>query len=247
MDRYTRHQLKQDEFQETIDALQVFVSQHLRKIIVLGVATLIVVGGVVGLKTCNAREEAAANAKLQSAITTFNAYVSTSGQNSPVSSEPTFPTAKAKYEKALSEFSEVASRYPRTQAAAYARIHMALCAAQLGNEVAALKGLRRASRASDKQIASQARFALAGELAKTGKVDEAAKIYQDLANHPTSLVPRATALLAMADTYRATNPARAREIYGEVQKEFASDPTIAEILKDRMASLPAQGAAPLAH
>jgi hypothetical protein len=52
------------------------------------------------------------------------------------------------------------------------------------------------------------------------------------------MVPRATALLAMADAYRATQPKRARAIYQQVQKEFGSDTTIADVLKQQLASLP---------
>jgi hypothetical protein len=73
---------------------------------------------------------------------------------------------------------------------------------------------------------------------KAGKVDDAAKIYQDLAARPTSTVPEATAKLAMADAYRASQPAKARLIYQELEKKFGSDVAIAQVLKDQMASLP---------
>jgi TolA-binding protein len=98
--------------------------------------------------------------------------------------------------------------------------------------------LQDAGKNSNKEIASQAQFALAGVLAKTGKTSEAAKIYQKLADHPTMVVPRATALLAMADSYRSTQPKRAREIYQQVQKEFGSDAVVAEALKQQLATLP---------
>ena len=247
MDRYTRHELKQDEFQETLDSLQVFVSEHLRQIVLIGAAVLIVAGIAIGLKTYYAHQEAAANAELQNALTTFNAYVSASPQNNLIPSEQTFSTAKAKYEKALSQFSAIASGYPRTKAAGYARIHEAICQAQLGNQAAAIQSLRQLSRNSDKAIASQAQFTLAGQLAETGKTAEAAKLYQDLADHPTTVVPRATALLALANTIRATEPNRAREIYSQMQTEFASDSMIVEGLKQQMASLPSGNAAPPAQ
>ena len=68
-----------------------------------------------------------------------------------------------------------------------------------------------------------AKFALAGELAKSGKTPEAAKLYQELADHPTITVPKASALLALADAYRESQPAKSRQIYEQVEKEFASN------------------------
>jgi TolA-binding protein len=116
--------------------------------------------------------------------------------------------------------------------------HVGLCQAQLGNQNAAIKTLQEAARSSDRELAALAQFALAGELAKAGKTREATKTYDELASHPTSTVPEATALLALADTYRSTQPARAREIYQRLEKKYGSDATIAQVLKDQIASLP---------
>ena len=238
MDRYTRHQLKQDDFQNTIDSLQVFFEEHLREIIVSVAVVIIVAGATIGWRTYSSRQEAAANAQLQQAIGTFNAYVGAPQQNSLMPSGMMFPTANAKYSQALNEFSTVAAKYSRTKAAKYAQVHMAICAAQLGNENTAIKQLQDLSQTGDKGVASLAQFSLAGELAKTGKTGEAAKIYQNLADRPTTMVPRATALLALADAYRTSQPGRAREIYNQVQQEFGSNTVIAADLKQQIASLP---------
>ncbi|MEJ2006661.1 MAG: tetratricopeptide repeat protein [Acidobacteriota bacterium] len=238
MDRYTRHQLKQDNFQEKMEALQVFAEEHLKQILMISAAVLVVVGAVLWIKSYYAHQEDAANAELQNAITTFSAFVGTSPASSLAQPAESFPTAKAKYKKALSQFAEVVKNYPRTQAGGYALVQMGICQSQLGDEGAAIKTLQQASKNSNQGIASQAQFALAGVLAKTGKTEEAAKIYQKLANHPTTTVPRATALLAMADSYRATQPKRAREIYEQIQKEFGSDTVIADVLKQQISSLP---------
>ena len=77
----------------------------------------------------------------------------------------------------------------------------------------------------------------AGELAKTGKVPDAAKLYQGLADRPTVSVPRASALLALADAYRSGQPAQARQIYDRLGKEFASNTAIAQAVKQQMATL----------
>ena len=238
MDRYTRHQLKHDEFQEKMEVLQVFAEEHLKQIILVGIAVIVVVGAVWWMKSYYARQESAANTELQAAITTFHAYVGSSQQASQMGATASFPTAKEKYQKSLAQFSEVVKNYPHTKAADYALVQMGICQSMLGNEKTAIKTLQDAGKQSDSEIASQARFALAGVLAKTGKVSEATKIYQNLAAHPTTMVPRATALLAMADAYRTTQPKRAREIYEQVQKEYGSDAMIADSLKQQLATLP---------
>ncbi len=238
MDRYTRHQLKQDEFQDTIESLQIFVSEHLKAIILVSAAVIVIVGGALWIKSYYAHQEAAANNLLQAAIGTFNAQVGTPDPNNPVPPGQMFPTDKAKYEKALGEFGEIVKVYPKTKAAGYAEVHMGVCQARMGNDSVAIKTLQEAGRQSDKEIASLAQFALAGELLKTGKQDAALKIYQDLANHPTMTVPRTTALLAMANTYSVTDPSRAREIYIQIRKEAGTNEIVAEALKEQLSELP---------
>ena len=238
MDRYTRHQLKQDDFSERMEALQVFAEEHLKQIIIITAALIVLAGGVWWIRSYYAHQEAAANTELQTAITTFHAYVGSSQQGALTGAGDSYPTANAKYQKALTQFSEVVKKYPRTKAGGYALIQMGVCQSQLGNDATAIKTLQDAGKNSDKEIASQARFALAGVLAKTGKTEDAAKIYQDLADHPTTMVPRATALLALADVYRATQPKRAREIYEQVQKDYGADTVVADALKQQLATLP---------
>ena len=63
------------------------------------------------------------------------------------------------------------------------------------------------------------------------------KLYQELADHPTMSVPKASALLAMADAYRTSQPAQARQIYERLGKRIASDAAISSNIKQQMASL----------
>ena len=87
------------------------------------------------------------------------------------------------------------------------------------------------------EVASLAKFALASELAKTGKLPEAAKLFQELADHPTLSVPKASTLLAQADAYRASQPTLARQIYERVEKEFAANSAVSQAVKQQIASL----------
>ena len=241
MDRLTRRQLKQDEFRETFERFEDYIKQHYQDIITVVVLAAAVVGLAAGLKAYVDRQEATANADLAAALRTFRAYVGTAPAGELGTGAETYPTQQAKYKKALDEFNAIVQKYriyPRPKAVSIARYHMGVCQALTGDQAGALKTLEEAGRDRDHEIAALARFALADDLAKAGKLPEATKLYQDLADHPTLSVPRATALLAQADAYRAAQPARARQIYQQVQKEFGSDAVVAETVKEQISSLP---------
>ena len=240
MDRRTRHQLKQDEFRDSLVQFEEYFKQHYQEILKVTAIVVVVVGVAVGLKYYVDRQEAAANAELGEALATFRAYVGqpTPGQTAP--GEVTYATAQDKYKKALQQFDAIVDKYrmpPRPKAVAIALYQAGVCQALIGDQSGAIRTLTEASMGHDSEIAALAKFALAGELAKSGKMAESVKLYQELAAHPTITVPKATALLALADTYRESQPAKARQLYEQVYKEYASNAPVAQAVKQQMASL----------
>lgn len=240
MDRQTRHQLKHDEFKDTIVSVEEYFKHHYKEIINIAIIVVVVVGLAGGLKYYTDRQEAGANADLGEALATFRASVGqpTPGQNDPEGSS--YPTAQEKYKKALQQFDAIVDKYkmiPRPKAVAIARYQAGVCQSLLGDHAGAIQTLTEASQGGDTEIAAMAKFALAGELASSGKTVEAAKLYQELADNPTVSVPKASALLAMADAYRDSQPAQARQIYERVAKDFATNATVAQAVKQDIASL----------
>ena len=240
MDRQHRHQLKQDEFKDTLVQFEEYFKKHFKEILNVSIIVVVVLGLAAGLKYYTDRQEAAANADLGEALGTFRAYV---GQPTPGQSAPggaTYSTAQEKYKKALQQFDAILDKYkvpPRPMAVAIARYQAGVCQALLDDQTGAIQTLTEASMDHDAEIAAMAKFALAGELAKAGKPPEAAKLYQELADHPTLAVPKASARLALADTYRISQPAQARKIYEQVEKEFASNATVTQAVKQQISSL----------
>ena len=240
MERRHRHQLKHDEFKDTLVQIEEYIKRHYKEILNVSIIVVVVVGLASGLKYYADRQQAAANADLAGALATFRAYV---GQPTPGQSEPggaTYLTAQEKYKKALQEFDAILGKYkmlPQPKAVAIARYQAGVCQALLDDHAGAIQTLTEASMDRDPEIAALAKFALAGELAKSGKTPEAAKLYQELADHPTLSVPKASALLALADAYRDSQPAKAREIYERVEKEFASNAAVAQAVKQQIANL----------
>jgi len=234
----TRRELKKDELRTSFEQFEQFLKERYKEIVsVIGIL-VVVAGSAAGLKYYVDRQEDLANAQLGKALKTFRAYVGAAAPEALGPGAGSIPTARDKYKKALDEFAEITRKFPRTKAASIARYHAGVCQAQSGDHAGAVKTLQEAARASDPNLAALAQFALAGELSITGKVEDAARIYQQIADHPTSTVPRATALVAMADAYRASRPAQARQIYERLEKEYGADATLTAFLKQQAASLP---------
>lgn len=243
MARLSRHELKEDEFASTVELFQRFAKENANQILTGIAAAVIVIAAVVGWRTYRDRQEAAANAALAAALKTFKATVSAAPANlfagdQSQQNQGQFPTDEAKYKAALAQFNQVVANYPHQEAADFARYHVGLCQEALGQDDNARKTLEAASHSSDKDAAALAGLALAGEQAKSGKTADAIKIYQNLADHPASTVPRATALLAEADLLRGAQPAQARALYEKVQKEFSGDPYLSSTVQQAMAGLP---------
>ena len=241
MDRLTRHELKQDDFRETLDRLDQYLKAHLKEILTVAILVIVVVGLAGGLKYYLDQQEASANVELASALRTFQSYVGTVTPETLGAESETFLNAADKYQKAREQFNAIVLKYrmfPRPKAVSIARYHVGVCEALLGNSAAAINTLQEASRDGDREIAALAQFALAGEFLKSGKKQEAVAIYQNLVDHASLAVPRASALLALADSLKDSQPGQARKLYEQIQKEFGSDPSIAEALKQQMAGLP---------
>jgi tetratricopeptide (TPR) repeat protein len=240
VDRQHRHELKHDEFKDTLVQFEEYFKQHYKEILNITIIVVVIVGLAGGLKYYTDRQEAAANADLGEALATFRASVGQPTPGQPDQGAATFPTAQEKYRKALQQFDAILDKYrmvPRPKAVAIARYQAGVCQALLGDHTAAIMTLTEASQDHEAEIASMAKFALAGELVNSGKTPDAAKLYQDLADHPTIAVPKASALLALADAYRESQPAQARKIYEEVEKEFASSTTVTQAVKQDIATL----------
>lgn len=238
MARLTRKELKQDPFLSVYyDDFVEFAQHHYQKIIVAVIIVILVAVAGVSWKRYRQRQDIAANAMLGEALNTFHAYVGQSAQGALAPGAQTFADPAAKFQAALKQFTVLNQKYSHFEAGQIALYHIGLCQAQLGQQDAAIQTLRRAGQVSDQGVASLARFALAGELAKIGKTPEAESIFRSLAEHPTNTVPAASAWLALADAERATNPTEARAIDQRVLKSLGSDSELAGAVKQQIAGV----------
>jgi tetratricopeptide (TPR) repeat protein len=237
--RLTRKELKKDPFLSVYyDDFVEFATKHYPTI--LGAVVVAVLAGVAvyAWRGYKQRENLAANMLLGAALDTFHSPVGSAGEQASLPGTETFSVPKDKYQAALKQFTEIYTKFPGQEAGAIAFYHIGLCQERLGENAAAVKTLEQASHTGHPAIDSLARFALANELATTGKLGDAQRIYEKLASHPTVAVPAPTALLALADADRAAAPAAARQIYERLAKEYASDRYLAETVKQELSTLP---------
>lgn len=216
--RLTRQQLKRDEFAVWVESVQEFFLEHYQLLIKGGVAVVIAAAlGIGGYLYVNSRQDSASNA-FTAALATFHAPVGTAAPST--APRPHFNTNAEKYQAAMKQFGEVASRYSWTAQGRFARYYSALCQKELGNVPEAEKELTDLAGSRDHELAALAKMALAGIYEASARNDEAEKLYRDLADHPTNTVPKATAELALADLYQRTKPAQATALYQQIEKEY---------------------------
>lgn len=241
MAHLTRKELKQDPFLSVYyDDFVEFAQKHYVHLVAALVIIALVIVAVVSWKRYEQRQDASANAMLGAALAKFNAYVGTAPADALGPGIEKFSTADEKYQASLKAFNDVVARYPRQKAGEIAFYHAGICQSMLGQQAAAIKTLQQAVKSSDADIGSLARFALAGELARTGKLPQAEAMYKELALHPTRTVPAATAWLALADVETRTSPPEARQIYERMSNEAGPDAYLTETLKQKLADLPQQ-------
>ena len=225
-DHISRRELKQDKIHDAIEhGAEAF---YLHKQVTLGVLLVILAGAIAygSWTVYHDRQTATATVDLDSAMKAYNGRIG--GQPDP--QDPTdvsYTDEATRANDALSKFNSVASKYPNTLPGKQARYYAALCLENLDRQNQALEDLKKLASGSDKELASMAQYQIAVIDARTGKPDDAAKIFRELAEKRSVFIPRPVALLELANVLRQTNSKEAANVYQQIKKEFP-DTTISE-------------------
>lgn len=229
----SRKELKSDEVRDTLAHGAEAVLSHWAFTATLVVVALVVAGGVYGWRSYTQKQSARAEAQFNSAMTIFQAQVGAS----QAPGQLTYTDEKKKFSDAEKAFSKVAEKYPRTRAGKLAAYYAALSEEKLGNDAAAEKQLRELTGDGDAEVASMAKYELAGIEARSGQADQAIQIYQELIAKPSILVPKPEVMMALANCYRAKDPAQAAKLYGQIKSDYPDTP-IADQADEALALLP---------
>jgi tetratricopeptide (TPR) repeat protein len=222
----TRHQLKQDRFSKvTIDAAEATAhwgAEHQSKLIAGAIALVVVVASAIGLWYYFERQDQRAGVDLSRALRTLDTQVRPAGM--PAQPDfPSFASDKERATEAHKAFQAIVDQYPHTHSAEIARYFVGRTSADLGDNAAAERAFQEVTKSRNDDLSSLAKLALASVYRSQGRNKEAIEIYKKLADKPTNVVGKATALLEEAASYEADQqPLEAKRLYEQVQKENPS-------------------------
>jgi hypothetical protein len=222
----SRKELKTDKIHDAIEHGAEAVFSHQQVAIIVLLVVLVVAAGYGGWTIYTDRQTAAASAEFDMAMKAYSGHVGATPEPAGPG-EATYPDETARSNDAAQKFTAVADKYPNTNPGKLARYYAALCLENLEHQAQALEQLKKLSSSGDKELASMAEYQTAVIYARTGKTDEAVKIYRALADKPSAFVSRPLALLELAGVLRQSNPKEAVNVYQQIKKEFP-DTTIAE-------------------
>jgi len=228
MARISRKELKTDEFAAEVSKTVEFVQTNRQRLIAAGVvvAVLVIVGG--GGYTWYTKRAEGASEALGNAMRTYHAPVRpVSLSDAP--GELVFGTDNQRATQALTEFQAVADKYSWMRVGKTAQYYAGLCQTTLGNLPEAEKQLNAVASSSDSFVAPLAKMALANLYARENKTAQAQQLYQDLIDHPSDSLPKATAQLALAEFLQPTKPAEADKIFKDVAASNPG-PDVAELI-----------------
>ena len=181
------------------------------------------------------RQTLKASVAFDDAMKTFEAPVGATA-TPPTPNQPSYADNNAKYTAAGQKFGDVAAKYPHTRPGQLANYYAALSLEKLDQNNQAKSKLQVVA-GGNGEFAATARFELAQLDDRMGQGDEAVKIYQQLMDKPTVLVPKPVVMLALAEHYRQKDPAQAARIYGQIKSEYP-DTKIADQASQELALLP---------
>jgi predicted negative regulator of RcsB-dependent stress response len=211
----SRKELKQDRIHDAFEHGAEAVYSHKQVALIILLVVAVFAAGYGAWSVYTDRQTAAASAAFDTAMKAYTGHV---GAAEP--GEVTYPDDATRSNDAESKFSMVADKYPNTSPGRLARYYAALSLEDLDRQNQALEQLKKISSGSDKELASMAEYQTAVIYTRTGKADEAVKIFRKLADKPSVFVPRPLALLELAGALRQTNPKEAVNTYQQVKREF---------------------------
>jgi predicted negative regulator of RcsB-dependent stress response len=214
----SRKELKQDKIHDAFEHGAEAVYSHKQVTLVVVLIVAVIAAGYAAWSVYTDRQTAAASAAFDTAMKAYTGRIGAADPAEPA--EATYADEGARSADAELKFSMVADKYPNTSPGRLARYYAALCLEDQDRQNQALEQLKKISSGSDKELASMAEYQTGVIYFRTGKTDDAVKIFRVLADKPSVFVPRPLSLLELAAALRQSNPKEAANVYQQVKKEF---------------------------
>lgn len=215
MDSQTRHALKQDKFVQTTQSGVSWVGEHRDTVIRYSIAIVVVLGLAVAGLVYYMQRSTAAESALGAALDVYGAQLAQPGVP-PASG--VYATSADRAKAANQQFVQVANQYGWLPEGAKAHYFAGLTYQQLGQTASAETELKTAAGSMNGNLASLAKYALAGFYHQTGRDAQAIDLYNGLIAKPTDTVPAYTAQLALADLYSSAGKTeQAKQIWAKIK------------------------------
>jgi predicted negative regulator of RcsB-dependent stress response len=208
VDKLTRKELKSDKFALEVQHSVQYVSGHRQQVVRWGAPALVLVLIVAAVFYYRNYQHAARQEAVHEAMRIQNAGVG------PPQGEfiITFPSAEARKAAVVKAWSELAAKYSGTEEGGIAEFFLGTNAADDGNLAEAEKHFKTAIDSSNGPYASLGKLALAQVYGGEGRIKEGEQLLQSVIEHPTVLVSKETATLALAELLKKTDPQRAKKL-----------------------------------
>jgi predicted negative regulator of RcsB-dependent stress response len=208
VDKHTRKELKSDKFALEVQHSVEYVSVHREQMIRWGAPALALALLVAGVFYYRNYQHSARQEALHQAMRMQNAGVGPSQTEYVIA----FPTAEARKVAVMKSWQDLATKYSGTEEGRIAEFFLGTNFADDGNMAEAEKHFKASIDSGDGAYASMGKLALAQVYAGEGRVKEGAALLQSLIDHPTVLVSKETATLALADLLKTTDLPRAKKL-----------------------------------
>jgi tetratricopeptide (TPR) repeat protein len=215
VDSQTRHALKQDKFVQTTQSGVSWVGEHRDTVIRYSIAVVVVLGLAIAGLVYYLQRSAAAESALGAALDVYGSQLAQPGVP-PASG--VYATSADRAKAANQQFVQVANQYGWLPEGSKAHYFAGLTYQQLGQTASAESELKTAAGSMNGNLASLAKYALAGFYHQTGRDGQAIDLYNGLIAKPTDTVPAYTAQLALADLYStAGKTEQAKQIWAKIK------------------------------
>lgn len=231
MQSYTRHQLKEDRFQEVTRGVLEQAQAHRQQLTLLVVVVLAVVVGAGAYGFWRNQQDDQASVAMGQAINTYSAPIR--AQDAPVDpSQLSFTSAQERDTKAEGEFQTIADKYPHTQTGKNALYMAGVVALDAGKYSNAEAKFKKVADSGGKDLTSLAKMGLASVYEASNRDQDAVNIYNELMKKPTESVSRERAQFALAGLYERKDPVQAKKIYDQLASD--KSPSISQMAKQRL-------------
>src|SRR5436305_6377050 len=227
---YTRHQLKEDKFQEVTRGAIQQAQAHRQALILSGAVVLLVVIGAGAYGYWRNQQDVQASAAVGQAMNIYAAQISPQGAPADPS-QPCFTSAAERDKEAQKQFQAIADKYPHTDAGKNALYMAGVAALDAGAYSDAEARFKKAAAEGNKEVASLAKMGLASVYQSTNREQDAINVYNELMKNPTTSVSKERVQFALAALYETKDPAQAKKIYDQLAAD--KSPAVAQLAKQR--------------